>query len=93
MEITTKNNQGNYALLLCTQGARTTTNGVYYISGYSKNATYHINKTLVGASSVAVTNSNAKIVVTNNHASDALRFVVLEIRVSPANMLSYEVTT
>lgn len=93
LEITTNNNQGSYALLLCTQGARTTTNGVYYISGYSKSATYHINKTLADASSVAVTNSNEKIVVTNNHASDTLRFVVLEIRVSPANMLSYEVTT
>lgn len=93
LEITTNNNQGEYTLLLCTQGARTTTNGVYYISGYSKNATYHINKTLVDASSVAVTNSNEKIVVTNNHASDQINFVVLEIRVSPANMLSYEVTT
>ena len=93
LEITTTNNQGAYTLLLCTQGARTTTNGVYYIAGYSKNATYHINKTLADASSIAVTNSNAKIVITNNHASDTLAFVVLEIRVSPANMLSYEVTT
>ena len=93
LEITTNNNQGAYALLLCTQGARTTTNGVYYIAGYSKNATYHINKTLADASSVAVTNSNEKIVITNNHAGDTLRFVVLEIWVSPTNMLSYEVTT
>lgn len=93
LEITTTNNQGAYALLLCVQGARTTTTGVYYIAGYSKNATYHINKTLADASSIAVTNSNEKIVVTNNHASDTIRFVVLEIWVSPANMLSYEVTT
>ncbi|MBP5460705.1 MAG: collagen-like protein [Lachnospiraceae bacterium] len=93
LEITTKSSSGNYALLLCVVGARATTTGVFYVSGYSKNPTYHQIKTLAAASDVTVVNSAEKIIVTNGHASDQLRFLILELYVDPVNMLDFAVTT
>lgn len=93
LEITTTYNQGNYALLVCSLGPRTTTNGAFYVSGYSKNASYHHNKTLAEASDITVVNSNEKIVITNGNAGSAVYILVLELFVSPASMLTYAVTT
>lgn len=94
LEITTTNRYGNYALLVCLQGARSTTNGVYYVAGYSMNTTYHVVKTLADASDIAVVNvAGGKITITNNHASESVLAVILELIVNPASMLTYEVTT
>lgn len=78
LAITPSSSRTGYSFLACASGVRAGVNSaLYYCTGFSTNARYHINNTIISGSAVTIENSGSSIVITNGHSSDTVRVGII----------------
>lgn len=79
LTIQPRNSSAQLTCILASNGVRTSTAILYYLSLYSAGSNYHIIHPIVTATSVSVSDSGGITTITNNHASDVVRILLLTL--------------